>query len=104
MALIFLLLLAWFVGGYYHAQRRMRKGLQPLAYHRVRLVLLLSLDVQRTELSQWLLPRSQRARFEPHLSEPQNLFSFYQAHGGYGNNYGMHAVPPPGEQIPFAGI
>jgi len=38
MALIFFLFLAWFVGGYYHAQRRMKKGLPPLAYHRVRLM------------------------------------------------------------------
>ncbi|KAI9870176.1 MAG: hypothetical protein M1830_004564, partial [Pleopsidium flavum] len=77
MALIFFLLLAWFVGGYYHAQRRMKKGLPPLAYHR------------------WLLPRSQRARFEPHTLQPQNQFSFYQAHNGRGDSYGMHAFPPP---------
>lgn len=32
---IFLIALLWFFGGYYHAQRRMKKGLQPLAYHRV---------------------------------------------------------------------
>lgn len=95
-----MLLLAWFIGGYYHAQRRMRKGLAPLAYHRVRSVSLLPLDVHHPDPIQWLLPRSQRARFEPNFSEPHNEFSFYQAHGGYGNNYGMHAVPPPGERIP----
>ena len=54
------------------------------------------------ELFQWLLPRSQRALFEPRFSEPQNQFSFYQAPGGYGNSYGMHAVPPPGKQIRLA--
>ena len=27
----------WFIGGYYHAQRRIKKGLLPLAYHRVSL-------------------------------------------------------------------
>lgn len=33
---IFVLFLVLFVGGYWHAQRRMKKGLPPLAYHRVR--------------------------------------------------------------------
>lgn len=33
---IVLLFLLWFIGGYYHAQSRIRKGLPPLAYHRVR--------------------------------------------------------------------
>lgn len=27
--------LLWFIGGYIHAQRRMKKGLAPLAYHKV---------------------------------------------------------------------
>ena len=33
---VILILLLWLVGGYYHAQRRMRRGQAPLAYHRVR--------------------------------------------------------------------
>lgn len=33
---VLLILLLWLVGGYYHAQRRMRRGQAPLAYHRVR--------------------------------------------------------------------
>jgi hypothetical protein len=32
---IFVLFLAFFLGGYLHAQRRMSRGLPPLAYHRV---------------------------------------------------------------------
>lgn len=32
---VFLLFLLWFVGGYYHAQRRIKRGLPPLRYHRV---------------------------------------------------------------------
>jgi len=32
---IFFLFLAYMVGGYYHAKRRINKGLPPLAYHRV---------------------------------------------------------------------
>ena len=34
---ILLLFVIWFVGGYYHAQRRIKRGLPPMAYHRVRL-------------------------------------------------------------------
>lgn len=34
-AVIILLLLLYFVGGYMHAVRRLNKGLAPLAYHRV---------------------------------------------------------------------
>ncbi|OAQ83265.1 ubiquitin-protein ligase Sel1/Ubx2 [Purpureocillium lilacinum] len=31
---IFLLIMGYILGGYWHAKRRLRKGLQPLAYHR----------------------------------------------------------------------
>ena len=34
VALAFGILLLYFVGGYAHARRRMKKGLPPLAYHR----------------------------------------------------------------------
>jgi hypothetical protein len=33
---IFVAFLAFFLGGYLHAKSRMKKGLAPLAYHRVR--------------------------------------------------------------------
>lgn len=69
---IFLIALLWFVGGYYHAQSRMKRGLRPLAYHR------------------WLLPRSQRARFQP-----QNQFSLNQQQGWYYDGYQMQAYPAP---------
>jgi hypothetical protein len=36
IAAIFLIFSLYFVGGYLHAQRRMKRGLPPLAYHRVR--------------------------------------------------------------------
>ena len=32
---IFILFLVFFLGGYLHAQRRMKRGLAPLGYHRV---------------------------------------------------------------------
>lgn len=37
MGAVFLIAILWSMGGYYHAQRRMKKGLRPLAYHRVRI-------------------------------------------------------------------
>ena len=33
---IIVFFLVWFIGGYLHAKRRVRKGLKPLCYHRVR--------------------------------------------------------------------
>jgi hypothetical protein len=33
VALIFVALIAFFVGGYHHARRRLRAGLEPLPYH-----------------------------------------------------------------------
>ena len=33
---IFFIVVLWLVGGYFHARRRVKKGLPPLAYHRVR--------------------------------------------------------------------
>jgi hypothetical protein len=44
VAAIFLIAFLWFVGGYYHAQSRMKKGMPPLAYHRVGLSLALPFD------------------------------------------------------------
>jgi len=34
-AVVLVALLLFFVGGYFHARRRMKKGLPPLRYHRV---------------------------------------------------------------------
>ncbi|KAF8543448.1 hypothetical protein BDD12DRAFT_726155 [Trichophaea hybrida] len=59
-------------GSWFHARSRLKKGLPPLAYHR------------------WLVPRHERARFEPHLREPEQNFTFYGR-----QDYDMHAVPPP---------
>ena len=36
VAAIFLIFIGFIIGGYIHAKRRMKKGLAPLAYHRVR--------------------------------------------------------------------
>ncbi|KAI9784826.1 MAG: hypothetical protein M1839_001556 [Geoglossum umbratile] len=60
---------------YWHAHRRMSRGKPPLKYHR------------------WLIPRAQRAQFEP---ESQNQFSFYQAQNGpYDYNQSMNPQAPP---------
>ncbi|KAL9623781.1 MAG: hypothetical protein Q9160_002012 [Pyrenula sp. 1 TL-2023] len=67
---IFLFALIYVVGGYLHAQRRMKKGLRPLAYHR------------------FLVSRSQRARFEP-----MNNYTFTPVNNGYAMN--GYPAPPP---------
>jgi len=72
---IIVLILAWMVGGYYHAQRRLRQGKPPLLYHR------------------WLVPKSQR-----YLSQvaPSHTYPQYSApparQYGHGNILDQGAV------------
>lgn len=60
--------------GYWHAKRRIQKGLAPLAYHRVRLfssslpptqIHLPAIHTTNTSPPQWLVPRAQLARVDP---------------------------------------
>jgi hypothetical protein len=71
---IFILFLAFMMIGYWHAKRRIYKGLPPLAYHR------------------WLLNRHQRARYDPSYQNPHVFYNNYPPPGG---QYGMHPMPPP---------
>lgn len=71
---IFFLFIAYMVGGYWHAKRRISKGLAPLGYHR------------------WLLNRQQRARYDPNYQNPSVYYNQYPPPGG---QYGMHPMPPP---------
>lgn len=66
---LFVIFFLWITLGYYHARRRIKAGLKPLAYHK------------------WLVPRSQR---EP--QPVQNARAYYTP-----GNFGMqeHAEPPP---------
>ncbi|EON64264.1 hypothetical protein W97_03495 [Coniosporium apollinis CBS 100218] len=81
-AAIVLFIIVWFVGGYYHAQRRMKKGLPPLAYHR------------------FLVNRRQRAQFDPTYQHPQHHYTVYPLHRPYymqqqQNGYQMQNYPEP---------
>lgn len=68
-ALLFILILAFFVGGYYHAQHRMRNGQPLLAYHR------------------WMVRR-------PYQYPPsQPRYGYDQT--PYSQSYPMDAPPPP---------
>ncbi|KAF2459780.1 hypothetical protein BDY21DRAFT_177993 [Lineolata rhizophorae] len=82
LGVIFLLILLWIVGGYMHAQIRMKKGLAPLSYHR------------------FLVPRSQRARFPP--AHTQNNYTFYRTspydprtQQPHPDSVGMNTFPEP---------
>lgn len=75
VALIFLLIFVYFAGGYWHARRRIRKGLAPLPYHR------------------WMVRRQLYAA-RP-MNNPQPYYenrgdSFHQAYSMQG-----YAAPPP---------
>ena len=70
VALLFAFVLFFFVGGWWHARRRVRKGLPPLAYHR------------------WMVQRYFR---------PYNADTRYQQHQQPGQTYTMehYSYPPP---------
>ncbi|KAH6900240.1 hypothetical protein B0T10DRAFT_20657 [Thelonectria olida] len=72
---IVVLFMAWLIGGYFHAKKRLQKGMQPLAYHRV------------------LVSRRMRAQYDPNYVPPQPVYGMYAAPNGYG--YPMYNMPPP---------
>ncbi|OAL56043.1 hypothetical protein IQ07DRAFT_639667 [Pyrenochaeta sp. DS3sAY3a] len=85
LAAIFVFFMAWFVGGYIHAKRRLKKGQPLLAYHR------------------FLVSYSERKRYGQ-AGIPQNHFTFYQTAPGYNPHTngpyqqrqdGAWAEPPP---------
>jgi len=63
--------------GYWHAKRRISKGLTPLGYHR------------------WLLNRHQRAAYDPNFQDPTVYRNNYRPNYGDGGEYGLHAMAPP---------
>lgn len=82
LGVLFAIFFGWFVGGYIHAKRRLKKGLPLLGYHR------------------FLISYSERKR---HGQVPQNHFTFYAQQQPYytnGQPYqqrpgGPYAEPPP---------
>lgn len=76
ICVIFASILLYFVGGYLHARRRLRKGLPPLAYHR------------------WMVQRSVRYQ--------QPVYNPYAQHDPYSQGYNMpgYQPPPPAYQPP----
>ncbi|TVY46540.1 hypothetical protein LOCC1_G003344 [Lachnellula occidentalis] len=71
---IFVLIMAYIIIGYWHAKRRINKGLAPLKYHR------------------WLLNRQTRARYDPSYQNPS---AYYQPYPPQDQQYGLHSMPPP---------
>ena len=78
VALLFFVLLAFFVGGYYHAKSRIRKGLQPLAYHR------------------WMVKgnATRTAFYPPPARQPYSRDAYYHRPGDH-QDYAMEHYPPP---------
>jgi hypothetical protein len=75
IALLFALILVYFIGGYYHAKRRASKGLPPLAYHR------------------WMVNRRSRNNYNQQYYNPVPYAQpYYQSHD---NSYGMQGYAPP---------
>lgn len=79
----------YFILGYLHAKRRIRRGLAPLAYHRV-----CALSYSKSSLyltsSQFLLSRKDRAQYDPRYRDSLPDYFVHRP-----EQYGMHAYPPP---------
>lgn len=90
---IFFLFVAYMAIGYWHAKRRINKGLRPLAYHRVRHAYPLAQYrlVTIANDAQWLLNRQQRARYDPNYQNPSVYYNTYPQ----GQQYGLQNMPPP---------
>lgn len=67
-------ILLFFLGGYIHAKRRMRKGVPLLAYHR------------------WMVHRSVRYQYQQPVYNPYNGNA---VHDPYQEGYAMHGYAPP---------
>ncbi|CAK4030785.1 Hypothetical predicted protein [Lecanosticta acicola] len=95
ITILFAAILLYFIGGYWHAQRRIRKGLPPRAYHA------------------WMIRRSHRyrnpqaAQQNPYVPQSQ----YQQPEGGYAMPgypqpppaYNPFSAPPPAYQPPEGG-
>ncbi|KAK5677786.1 hypothetical protein LTS10_009669 [Elasticomyces elasticus] len=74
VAILFAALILFFVGGYYHGRRRIRKGLPPLAYHR------------------WMV----RRYMQPNQQYSQAGYQQYPPPQNRNQDYQMdHFAPPP---------
>jgi len=69
---LFILFMLYIIIGYWHAKRRISKGLPPLAYHR------------------WLLNRQQRATYDPTYQNPRVFYNPYPS-----GQYAMPQYPAP---------
>lgn len=95
LAAITLFFTTWFVGGYYHARRRLRRGLRPLWYHAVSFVNSSPHIYPLTQSPQFLVPYQYRR--PPPL--PQNHADFYRMDNvgyrvGQQNNFVAAPLPP----------
>ncbi|KAF1912585.1 hypothetical protein BDU57DRAFT_522953 [Ampelomyces quisqualis] len=85
LGVLFALFLGWFVGGYIHAKRRLKKGLPLLGYHR------------------FLISFSERKR---HGQVPQHHFAFYrqdqQAFYPHGSQQQQQGAYQPRSDGPYA--
>ncbi|KAI9815648.1 MAG: hypothetical protein M1826_001957 [Phylliscum demangeonii] len=83
LAAIVAVIFLFFILGYAHSRRRMRKGLPPLAYHR------------------WFTPRPQPAGFATQ-ADPQQPNAYYAHQDPDEHGYYMHSMPPPAYNPNFA--
>jgi len=78
--------------GYMHAKRRLRKGLMPLAYHRVRTSPDKFKLQRRLTRLQWLVSRREISRVNPRYGYSAGPVGYSTYRPDY---YGMEPMPPP---------
>ncbi|KAM5355498.1 hypothetical protein ACJ41O_002144 [Fusarium nematophilum] len=83
LAVIVLLFTVWIVAGYWHAKRRIQKGLRPLAYHRC---FVSRRMMARVDPRYAYPPQPYYAQYPP----PQDGYQYGQPGG-----YPMYSMPPP---------
>ena len=82
ICVIFAAILLYFLGGYWHARRRLQKGQPPLAYHR------------------WMVNRSVRYRQPQHHQHQATPFQPYYPRDPYQEGYQLNGYAPPNNPPP----
>lgn len=98
IGVLFALILLYFIGGYYHARRRLSRNLPPLPYHRW---------MVRSRLRGPVYAHAMPTYQQPYYSQAQGYHAPQGSQGGgYAPPppaYGMHEAPPPVYQPPAGG-
>lgn len=95
VAILFLLIFLYFLGGYWHARRRLRKNLAPLPYHRWMVKRHLAAYYPQQGQYHYYNPHAHGVPMYAHPHYPPHQQQFPQHPDYYGAQGSSHAPPPP---------